>query len=77
MTTKDLLKVKFVLVCALVSAANNERVIGIPTERLMNAVSIINTRIGFRDDNRLETKNQTALAKSLLRSCGYLQESGE
>ena len=77
MTTKDLLKVKFVLVCALVSAANNERVIGIPTERLMNAVSIINARIGFRDDNRLETKNQAALAKSLLRSCGYLQESSE
>ena len=77
LTTKDLLKVKFVLVCALVSAAENERVVVIPTERLMNAVSIINKQIDFRDDNRLETKNQAALAKSLLRSCRYLRESSE
>jgi hypothetical protein len=70
MQTEDLLKVKFVLVCALASEVESGRHVGIPSEQLMEAIRIINGKIGFRDDNRCVTKNQAAAVKSLLRSCG-------
>lgn len=70
MQTEDLLKVIFVLVCALASEVESGRHIGILLEQLMEAIRIINSKIGFRDDSRCVTKNQAAAVKSLLRSCG-------
>ena len=40
MQTEDLLKVKFVLVCALASEVESGRHIGIPLEQLMEAIGI-------------------------------------
>ncbi len=40
MQTEDLLKVKFVLVCALASEVESGRHIGIPLEQLMEAIRI-------------------------------------
>ena len=77
MKTEDMLKVKFVLVCAVASELESGQSVGIPLERLLHGISIINRMIGFRDDNRLETKNQAAAVKTLLRSCGIEQELTE
>ncbi|WP_417111499.1 hypothetical protein [Hominenteromicrobium sp.] len=77
MKTEDMLKVKFVLVCAVASELESGQSVGIPMERLLHGISIINRMIGFRDDNRLETKNQAAAVKTLLRSCGIEQELTE
>ena len=40
MQTEDLLKVKYVLVCALASEVESGRHIGIPLEQLMEAIGI-------------------------------------
>ena len=77
MQTEDLLKVKFVLVCAFASEVESGQHLGIPAEKLMEAIRIINVKIGFRDDNRCVTKNQAAAIKSLLGSCGIDSISSE
>ena len=41
MQTEDLLKVKFVLVCALASEVESGRHIGIPLDQLMEAIGIM------------------------------------
>lgn len=77
MTTEDLLKVKYVLVCALVSTVKEGKAVGIPVDQLVSAIGIINRKIGFRDDNSLEDINQATTVKSLLKSCKLSEQFGK
>ena len=45
MKTEDMLKVKFVLVCAVASELESGQSVGIPMERLLHGISIINRMI--------------------------------
>ena len=56
MTTEEFLKVKYVLVCAFVSAVKTASPCGLSVEELIHGIGIINDRIGFRGCNKIRTR---------------------